>query len=137
MISAFAQSHANVLGFRMSGRLHADDYRQFVPAVDAAIAAHGRVRILVLFEAFEGWDLAAMWNDFKFTTSHYRAVERFAIVGERQKEAWVAQLGRFFTGAEVRYFEAAELAAAWAWLDEGQVTAPVAPLAPDAPLVTP
>ena len=37
MIEPLERSEGNVLGFKLSGKLHDDDYKTFVPAVDAAI----------------------------------------------------------------------------------------------------
>jgi hypothetical protein len=38
MIQQLPQSSANVLGFRLSGKLHDEDHKKFVPVVDAAVA---------------------------------------------------------------------------------------------------
>ncbi|QYM78126.1 STAS/SEC14 domain-containing protein [Horticoccus luteus] len=127
MIRVLAQSHAPVLGFHVTGRLSADDYRAFMTAVESAIAAHGPVRILLWFEAFGGWDLAARWHDLLFTSRHSQSVERFALVGTWHQR-WSAQLSRLFTSAEVRAFPADELGDAWAWLQEnrGEIAFPLA-----------
>ena len=49
MITALPQSSGKTLGFKMSGKLHDEDYKQFVPAVEAAIKANGKVRLLAQF----------------------------------------------------------------------------------------
>ena len=56
MIETLPQMPANVLGFKMSGKLHDEDYKTFVPLVDNAIAKDGKVRILAQFHDFHGWD---------------------------------------------------------------------------------
>ena len=38
MIEQLPQSSQRILGFKMSGRLHDEDYRKFVPVIDAAVA---------------------------------------------------------------------------------------------------
>ena len=43
MIEQLKNESANVLGFKMSGKLHDEDYKKFVPLVDAAIAMGGKV----------------------------------------------------------------------------------------------
>jgi putative transposase len=48
MIEPLDRSSGNVLGFKMSGELHDEDYKHFVPAVDAALKAHDKVRLLGL-----------------------------------------------------------------------------------------
>src|SRR5262249_33261539 len=51
-----------ILGFKLSGKLHGEDYKQFVPMVDEAIAQSDKVRLLAKFHDFHGWDLHALWD---------------------------------------------------------------------------
>ena len=39
-----------MLGFKMSGKLHDADYQHFVPTLEAAIQAGGKVRLRSWFE---------------------------------------------------------------------------------------
>lgn len=119
MIQAFAQNHGPVLAFRLSGMLHAADYSTFVPSIESAIERHGRLRLLLQFENFHGWDVGALWSDVKFRAQHFDDIERIAFVGESRRDKAVATLVRPFTTAELRYFDVMELAEAWAWLEEG------------------
>jgi hypothetical protein len=48
MIERLPEGGGKVPGFRMSGKLHDEDDKKFVPLVDAAVAGHGTVRILAL-----------------------------------------------------------------------------------------
>jgi SpoIIAA-like len=115
MIEQLPQSAGKVLGFKISGKLHDEDYKKFVPIIDAA-AGTGMVRLLAQFENFEGWDLHALWDDIKFATTHCTKFERIALVGDRKWEAWMATVCKPFTAATLRYFDAAAIDAAWAWL---------------------
>jgi hypothetical protein len=118
MIEQLTRSAGNVLGFKLSGKLHDEDYRIFVPAVDAVVAANGKVRLLAWFHDFHGWDLDALWDDIKFATTHCAKVERIAIVGDKNWEEWMSKVCKPFTLATVKYFDAAELDAAWDWVGE-------------------
>lgn len=118
MIEQLSGLPGDVLGFKMSGKLHDEDYKTFVPAVDAAIASRGKVRLLAEFHDFHGWDARALWDDIKFSTTHCTKIERIALVGDKTWEKWMAQVCKPFTMAKVRYFDAAEAAAAKAWLAE-------------------
>jgi hypothetical protein len=62
----------------MSGKLHDEDYQKFVPAIDAAAARHGKVRLLAQFHDFHGWDAHALWDDIKFATTHCTKIDRIA-----------------------------------------------------------
>ena len=118
MITALPQSSGKTLGFKMSGKLHDEDYKQFVPTVEAAIKTHGKVRLLAQFEDFHGWDMHAMWDDTKFATKHCAEVERIALVGDKKWEEWMAKVCRPFTLAKLRYFDVKDVNAAWQWVQE-------------------
>jgi hypothetical protein len=118
MIERLPQTSDQVLGFKMSGTLHDEDYKQFVPVIDAAVAKHGKVRLLAQFHDFKGWDMHALWDDIKFSTTHCTKIDRIALVGEKTWEKWMAKVCKPFTMAKTRYFDASEMDAAQAWLAE-------------------
>lgn len=119
MIQAYAQNHGPVLGFRLSGTLHSADYEAFGPAIESAVERYGRLRLLLHFEEFSGWDAGALWSDLKFRAQHFVDIERVAFVGENARDKALAFLLRPFTAAELRYFDVDDLGEAWAWLEEG------------------
>ncbi len=119
MIEHLPSVSDRVLAFRLSGKLHAADYEDFVPVIDAAVTDAGRLRLLAWFQDFHGWDLPAAWQDTLFAVRHYQAFERIALVGDHRWQQWMAGLCRPFTIATVRYFDATELDAAWVWVREG------------------
>jgi hypothetical protein len=57
MIEQLPSPSDSVLAFRLSGKLY-DDYKTFVPIVDAA-GESGKIRVHVEFHEFRGWDAAA------------------------------------------------------------------------------
>src|SRR5205814_4929400 len=118
MIEQLPSGSPNVLGFKLSGKLHDADYKTFVPAIDAVLAKEGKVRLLAQFHDFSGWDMHALWDDIKFSTTHCTKIERVALVGEKSWEKWMASVCKPFTMAKVKYFEAPQIDAAWAWLAE-------------------
>jgi hypothetical protein len=118
VIEQLPESSGKVLGFRMSGKLHDEDYKKFVPMIDAAVAKEGKLRLLAQFHDFHGWDLHALWDDTKFATTHCREIERIAMVGEKKWQEWMAKVCKPFTMAKIRYFDAAEADSAWKWLRE-------------------
>jgi hypothetical protein len=86
MIERLQTDSPKILAFRLSGKLHDADYKTFVPAVEAAIDAEGKIRMLAAFHDFHGWDLHAVWDDIKFSTKHCTDIERIALVGDRKWE---------------------------------------------------
>lgn len=116
MIQQLPQSTGKTLAFKMSGKLHDEDYQHFVPIVETAIGAHGKIRLLAQLEDFHGWDLHALWDDTKFAVKHCADVERVALVGDKKWEEWMAKVCAPFTLAKVRYFDVSDAEAAWGWL---------------------
>ena len=118
MIEQLPAPSEKVLAFKMSGKLHDADYNTFVPLIDEVAAKAGKVRLLAQFHDFQGWDLHALWDDIKFATTHCTKIERIALVGEKTWEKWMSMVCKPFTMAKLRYFDAAQIEAAWAWLKE-------------------
>jgi SpoIIAA-like len=118
MVEQIPQTSEKVLGFKMSGKLHDEDYKMFVPVIDAAAAKHGTVRMLAQFNDFHGWDLHALWDDIKFSTTHCTKIERIALVGDKAWEKWMAKVCMPFTMAKIRYFDSSEIDQAKEWLAE-------------------
>jgi hypothetical protein len=119
MIEQLPESHGKVLAFKLSGKLHDEDYKEFVPLIDKTAAEQGKVRLLVVFEDFHGWDLYALWDDIEFATTHCLSIERIALVGEKKWQAWMAKVCKPFTMAKIQYFDVSQPADAYKWIEEG------------------
>jgi hypothetical protein len=102
----------------MGGKLHDEDYKQFVPLLDAEIAREGKVNVLAQFHDFHGWDAKALWDDIKFSTTHCTKFKKIALVGDKKWEKWMAAVCKPFTMAKIRYFEANQIESAKQWLAE-------------------
>ncbi len=120
MVEQLPHSHNGVLGFRLSGRLHDQDYVLFVPVIEEAVAKYGAVRLLAEFHDFRGWDPHALWDDIKFSSRHCRDVERIALVGDRAWERWMSGVCKPFTSAAVKYFDVSDMDQAWIWVNEAK-----------------
>jgi len=118
MIQILSGLPPHTVGFRLSGKLHDEDYKAFVPLVDAEIAKEGKVNILSQFHDFHGWDAKALWDDIKFSTTHCTKIKKIAIVGEKTWEQWMAKVCIPFTMAKIKYFDAMQFNAAPRWLEE-------------------
>ena len=110
----------NIFAFRLSGKLSHSDYQTFLPRLEELLEAHDRISVLLELVDFHGWDLAAAWDDFRFSLEHPDDFERIAIVGHGTKQRWMTLLAKPFTDAGVRFFEQEQLGDAWDWLREPQ-----------------
>ena len=123
MIKQFSSESDTLLAFTMSGRLHDEDYRQFTPKIETALKMHGKIRMLIQFRDFHGWDAHALWDDVKFAIHHYDDIERIAMVGENAWEKWMAKVCKPFTTSTITTYDADNIDDAWRWLrDPAEVT---------------
>lgn len=105
------------LEIKCSGKLTAEDYHHFEPAVEE-MTGSGKIKILFEMHDFHGWDMGAMWEDIKFATKHCTDVEKIALVGEKSWEKWMAMICKPFTLAKVKYFDTGQSDDARQWLGE-------------------
>jgi hypothetical protein len=118
MIEQLTGLPAHTVGFIMTGKLHDEDYKKFVPLIDAEIAKEGKVNLLAQFHDFHGWDVKALWDDTMFSITHCKKIKRIALVGEKTWEKWMALVCKPFTMAKIQYFDATEFEAAKEWLSQ-------------------
>jgi hypothetical protein len=106
---------ANVIGFEVSGKVDATDYKDVLaPALDAA-AARGEVRIVVVMPKWEGMAGGAMWQDLKMGMDHWGKWKKIALVTDVEwMEHGVDWFG-WMTPGEVKHFPTAERAEAIEW----------------------
>ena len=108
----------NLIRIEVSGRLTQEDYDQLIPGWEAAIARHGKMRMIFVMHDFHGWDPHAAWDDFRFDLKHHEQVERIAMVGEKAWQHWMTTIGSWFVEANVRYFDASQESEAERWVRE-------------------
>jgi hypothetical protein len=104
-----------VIGFKASGTVHAEDYRDvLLPAIERAASA-GPVRVVLVFEDFEGLSAGALWQDLRVGVEHLRGWRRIAVVTDIE---WMSNLISMFgwmTPGEVKTFPLAERDTAIDW----------------------
>jgi hypothetical protein len=68
-------------------------FEQFVPEVERLVREHGKLRLLFDMTGFQGWEVSAGWEDFKFGVEHFADMERLAMVGETRWQHGMARNG--------------------------------------------
>jgi hypothetical protein len=118
MLTRIEDLPEGVVGVEAHGKVTAEEYEQvLVPAVEAARAKDGKVRLLyVLGHSLPDYTTGAAWEDAKLGLGHLGSWERIAIVGDAD---WLRHaihgLGWLMPG-EVKVFRLAELDAAREWV---------------------
>ena len=115
MIEELSDLPAGVIGFEVSGRIRAEDYRDVVlPTLERA-AATGEVRFVIVMRDFDGMSGGAVWQDLKVGIEHFRAWKRIALVTDI---TWMRDLTSLFgwmTPGETRTFALAQRDEAIEW----------------------
>jgi hypothetical protein len=116
MFQILPESAGPLVCIKVTGKLTDPDYERFIPAMEAVIAAHGKIRLYADLEDFEGWEWHAAWDDFAFGIKHWNDIERMALVGTKRWEDLAAKIADRLMPAEVRFFPVDDKAAALAWV---------------------
>jgi hypothetical protein len=116
MLEKITDLPAGVIGFEVSGKLTAEDYRDtLLPAVDQA-AREGEVRILIVIPDFHGVSGGAMWQDLKMGIEHWRGWKRIALVTDIEWMRHGTDWFGWMIPGDVKHFPASERAAAVEWV---------------------
>ena len=114
MIATLPGHGEGTLGFTVSGDVTKEDYAVLTPAVEAAVAAHGTVRLLLDLTDFR-WEKVSAWgSDVSFGKELHDSVTKMALVGSKHWERHLASLAQPFYAQEARFFE--NIDDAWDWI---------------------
>jgi hypothetical protein len=120
MLQPLENLPAGVIGFEAVGELQASDYQDILlPAVRASWDRGEDVRIVLVFERFDGMSGGAAWQDLKMGVDHLTHWKRIALVTDLDWMITVASLFGWMTPGELRRFPLAEREQAVAWAAEG------------------
>ena len=108
----------NVLGIEASGKLtHTYDTDHLIPVCDCMLDRYGTMKFLyVIGEDFDGFELAALWDDATYGVKHWSDVSHIALVTD---ESWmVTMLGMFapFFPGETKVFSLSDRTKATEWI---------------------
>ena len=106
-----------VLGLEAIDDVEKEDYQDvLVPAVNAAIAEHGKVRLVyVLGPEFDEYEGEAVWEDLKLGARNPTAFERIAIVTDARWAGPAIKVFSVLWPGQARAFPLAELESAKRW----------------------
>lgn len=109
----------NVLAVRGKGRITKTDYDTvLVPAIEKALKVHEKVRLYYeIGPDFDGFELAAAWEDFKVGIERLTRWQRIAVVTDVDWIKHSMQVFSFLMPGEMRVFPVAEAQQARTWID--------------------
>jgi hypothetical protein len=122
MLRQMRDMPAGTIGFEAIGEVEDDDWEHTVePVLRREIAAGGKVRLLYLLGPQAGEvEGDAMQADTGFRARHAKSFERVAVVTDENWTKPALRALSFLMPGSARAFAVHDLAAAKAWLAEGQ-----------------
>lgn len=106
------------LSLKAVGKLTHADYEKITPMIDSALAEvdYPKIKALIDFSELDGWELRAVWDDFKIGLMHGSEFDKVAMFGSKRWQELAAKVGSWFISGEVKYFDNFE--DAFNWLEE-------------------
>ncbi|WP_158967353.1 SpoIIAA family protein [Chachezhania sediminis] len=103
----------------LSGKVTQQDYVDILdPAVDAALAAHPGLKMLVIVAPdFDGYDMGAAWEDMRLGLSRWRGFDKIAVVTDLAWMAVAVRAAGVFMPCPVKVFDPEAVPLARHWLD--------------------
>ena len=102
----------------VDGRVSKPEFDAVATRLEAAIARHGKLRVLEVVKSFGGIDGAAFWADVKFGLRHLNDFSRCAVVSDKRWIETFAKGADKLIRCEIRHFPPDQIAAARAWLQQ-------------------
>ncbi|MFT5675875.1 MAG: hypothetical protein ACI808_001808 [Paraglaciecola sp.] len=103
------------LSLKAQGTLTHDDYKIITPLIDSALSEvkDPKVKALVDGTELQGWEVRAVWDDFKIGLKHGNEFSKVAIYGNKKWQELAAKMGSWFISGEINYFDNEDDAISW------------------------
>jgi hypothetical protein len=113
----------DVFAFDVVGHIKASDVENIYGLLEGAYSLHDKIDMLVRIREYEGVDWDAAMKDFRLLgkTHALKHIRRYAVVGGPGWMGAVIALFNPFFRVEMKHFDAAEEAEAWAWIGASEV----------------
>jgi hypothetical protein len=113
------ETEANgLLNIRISNLITREDVFQCQEAIVAAIKLYGKVKALVVLEAFQGWETSDEWGDFLFYAEYENKIEKIAVTGDlKWRDDMFAFLSGPFRSGLIEFFNPSQESEARTWLE--------------------
>jgi hypothetical protein len=120
MVERIEDMPSGTIGFRASGKLTRDDYREVLEPLLRKAAESGSIRMLFVLTTFEGLEPGAWFDDIKtglgLGIGHHSAWKRSAIVTDVDWVGKAFQLFAWMTPGEVKVYGLSQVEEAKNWV---------------------
>lgn len=104
-----------IMIFTVDGAVTRAEYDAAIPAMEAAIAKHGKLNGVAVVRSFSGMEMGAWWKDIQWGVGHLTRIGRVALVTDIGWLETTAKVSAPFHPGELKLFAPGEVDAAKAW----------------------
>lgn len=103
------------LSLKLIGKLTHQDYETIGPFIESALNGLDDpvVNVFVDGSELEGWELRAVWDDFRLGLKHGKDFKKVALFSHTAWHHFAAKVAAWFTTGEVRHFTDSDEALRW------------------------
>ena len=119
MIERLSETHGMVFGFKVIGKMTAEDVAEISEQIDFVLADHkGHIGLLADLTKMEGASWSARWDEMRFLQRHTERIARMAVISddEWQEVAEMMVVATAALQAQTLYFHSSEMHHAWHWV---------------------
>jgi len=119
LIERLSESHGLAYGFKVAGRLTAEDVDSVSQQIDVVLANHkGHLGLLADLTEMEGASWSARWDEMRFLQRHTESIARMAVISndDWQEVAEMILVATAALQAQTLYFHSSEMHHAWHWV---------------------
>jgi len=119
MIQRLEENHKAAFGFKVMGKLTADDVANISGQIEHFITQHKKpIGLLADLSEMEGASWAARWEEMRFLQRHSDHIARMAVISndEWKDVSKVALVATAALQAQTQYFQPSEIIHAWHWV---------------------
>jgi len=116
MIKILEDTSDNIISLQISNGVTKEDYEKISPIIDEKSRQYNKIKLYAELDGLSDVGLGAIWEDLKMDIKHYSDFERIAVVGPHDWKENLVSIARQLVPAEVRYYDASEVQAAKAWI---------------------
>jgi len=113
------ESHGLAFGFKVIGRLTAEDVSDVSDQIDRVLSEHkGHLGLLADLSSMEGASWSARWDEMRFLQRHTERIARMAVISndDWQEIAEMILVATAALQAQTLYFHSSEIHHAWHWV---------------------
>jgi hypothetical protein len=119
MSTTIQKEEGRVWQFRISGVLKKAELDSAQAGAREEIRKAGKIKVLLILDAFQGWEKGPDWGDMSFFADHGDDIEQIAVVADPKWETDAMMfVGAGFRRTRVKFFTHGEVSQARAWLAE-------------------